>query len=135
MTVKKKLKTKNKSIYDLGLDLYWSGFCLTDNTNFCQFFVKKVPKLGYKFKKFAFEREDLNFVLDRQVTPVLSSTHAEIDGDFVDLIYYNLVVGNNNCSFYRLKSFLTIPTSNKIIVINEKEKPVGMFITKGKEEN
>ena len=52
------------TIYTLDIPLYYSGFCLTDNSNFSEFYLNRIPKLNYQFKEFKFTEENLIYELE-----------------------------------------------------------------------
>lgn len=125
----KKFNLKKKTIFDTGDVLYYSGFALTDNKNFCQFFVKKFPKLNYTFKKFSFSEKDLLFSLDKEVKPVLNHNYAIFDPGRVDLIYFNHFQEHfKSIKFFLLKEFRGKSALGKVLIFDqEKGKAVGIF--------
>jgi hypothetical protein len=125
----KKFTLKKRTIFDTGDALYYSGFCLTDNKNFCQFFVKKFPKLNYTFKKFSFFEKDLAFSLDRETIPVLNGNYAIFEHGKVDLLYFNYFKERfAELKFFILKDFRGNSALGKILIFDaDKKKAIGIF--------
>jgi hypothetical protein len=125
----KKVILKKKTIFNTGDVLYYSGFALTDNKNFCQFFVKKFPKLNYTFKKFDFFEADLTFSLDKEVKPVLNHNYAIFEPGKIELLYFNHFKENNKeIKFFLLKEFRGKSALGKVLVFDiEKNRPIGLF--------
>jgi hypothetical protein len=128
-TMAKKFTLKKRTIFDTGDVLYYSGFALTDNKNFCQFFVKKFPKLNYNFRKFAFSESDLIFSLDKEVNPVVNHNYAVFDSGKIDLLYFNHFQDRfKSLKFFVLKDFRNESALGKILVFDtDKNKVVGIF--------
>lgn len=74
--------TKRLNICDMIKPLYYSGFCLTDNKKFIEFYVKKFPKLNQEFKPFIFTEETMSFELGGTVEPQETKKSIYFD-DFV----------------------------------------------------
>jgi len=85
----KSIKSISNDIYTICSTLYYSGFCLTDNKNFSEFWLFKIPRLGYPFKSFKFGRRDMNFIFEEmEITPKKISNsvllgNLEVDKTFV----------------------------------------------------
>jgi len=125
----KKFELKKRTIFNSGDVLYYSGFALTDNKNFCQFFVKKFPKLNYQFKKFGFSESDLTFSLDKEVNPVINHNYAMFDSGKIDLLYFNYFQERfKSLKFFTLKDFRNQSSLGKVLIFDfDKNKAVGIF--------
>jgi hypothetical protein len=62
-----KIKLKEKTIFDLGDPFWFSGFCLTDNENFSEFYLKKIPRLNFEYKSFDFSEKDMIYKIEKEV--------------------------------------------------------------------
>lgn len=128
---------KEKTIFDLGIPLYFSGFCLTDQFNFAEFYVNKIPKLDFIFGKLKFTEKDLIFHLDKEILDVKhNNKYIQIEKFYILNFYYlYFVYKYKNIKLYWLKDFLQQSAYRKIAVVDEiTKKLVGILIAKTKKE-
>ena len=120
------------TIYTLDIPLYYSGFCLTDNNNFSEFHLNRVPKLNYQFIEFKFTEENLTYELEKnEITPIVNKKNV-LFGDFIldKLIYYSYFTKKyKEVKFYFVKSFLGENVVGVIGIVKE-NKLVGMLLLK-----
>jgi len=134
-TIKKKMKTikkvslkkKEKSLFDSAA-FFFSGYALTDNKNFAHFGVKKLPRLNISYKKFSFDENNLTFSLDTNIVPVVNKNKVSFEDYFIDIMYYNYFLKlKEDLQFFKLKEFLGKETTNKILIMNKLNKPIGVL--------
>ena len=120
------------TIYTLDIPLYYSGFCLTDNTNFSEFYLNRIPKLNYQFKEFKFTEENLIYGLEKnEVNPIVNRKNV-LFGDFVldKFIYYNYFIRKyKEVKFYFVKSFLSALVVGVVGIMKE-DKLIGVLLLK-----
>lgn len=121
------------TIFTLNIPLHFSGFCLTDNINFSEFHLNRVPKLNYQFKEFKFTEENLIYELEKnEVIPIVNKKNV-LFGDFVldKLIYYSYFIRKyKEVKFYLIKTFLGNCFNDGAVGILKEDKLVGMLLLK-----
>jgi len=101
MRVKKLKKLelkKSESIFDVSNKLWFSGFCLTDNRFFSEFYFTSVPNFKLeKLEKMEFEERDLDFELGKEISR----------NDIKDTIYSrHFLEQYDRIKFFDVKSFI-----------------------------
>ena len=129
-----KLKLKEKqeehTVYTIGLPLYFSGTCLTDNKNFTDFvsnllFEKEREPVQYK--PFVFQQKTLIYELGEEVFPKEKDNFFIFPNDFVvDKLYVNHF-NKHTFKYYYLESFLGGHTNKKVGLI-ESNKLIGVLM-------
>lgn len=118
-------------------EVYFSGFCATDNKNFAlfniseQFLVDKgyIPVLNFKLSE-----DDLWMLIDRdnQIKASRGNLKVTFNGfGMVDRKHFDLFISlNPNCQFYPVTEWFGI-TSNRLIAgLPERSgKPIGILKT------
>jgi len=111
--------------------LYFSGFCLTDNRTFCEFYVKKFPKLNQEFKSFIFTEQNIAFDIGGEVEP-LTNEKSVFFGDFLldnRSLFDYFVIKHKEVKYFWLNKWLGKKGSGLIGVIKD-GKMVGLFKTR-----
>lgn len=111
---------------NLGDNLYFSGFCLTDNKNFSEFYIKKIPDLKKQYKTFDFSEKDMIYSLEEEVKK------ENIENKVSDTHFNYFTKKYKNIKFYLLKSFLNIPTFDSVGIVRN-DKLVGILKFKGEQ--
>lgn len=125
------MENKKLNICDMIKPLHYSGFCLTDNRTFCEFYVKKFPKLNQQFKQFNFTEETLNFELGGEVNPVEGKKNIFFDNFKLDnRILFDYFIGKyKEVKFFWLNKWFGKSRSGLIGIVKE-GKLVGLLKTK-----
>ena len=125
------------SIYTVE-NLFYSGYCLTDNDYFCLFNVKKAP-LRKNVVHFDLNKTDLKFSLDKEVKLV-------VRGKYIDIVEEGRSIGTAKVTYFDpfkkykdsmkvfiLKEFMGKSVNDKLMFIND-EKPIGCLKFRRKEK-
>lgn len=123
--------TKRLNICDMIKPLHYSGFCLTDNKTFCEFYVNKFPKLNQEFKSFTFTEETLNFELGGAVEPV-EREKSVFFGDFLldNKILFDYFKGKyKEVKYFWFKKWFGKSRSGLIAIVKD-GKLVGLLKTR-----
>jgi hypothetical protein len=111
--------------------LYYSGFCLTDNKTFCEFYIRKFPKLNQKFESFEFTEKTLSFDIGNEIVPTKIQKKVYF-GDFLldnsDLFDY-FVDKYKEVKYFWLNKWLGDKRSGFIGIVKD-GKMVGLFKTR-----
>lgn len=113
----KKLKLQQapeegESIFEKGIPLYYSGFCLTDNLNFAEFYLPILPKECRETKRFEFDDNKLQFQIGQHPKIMIDDEKKVVmfDNFFIDKSYFLYFSKKYpNANFYWLKSFINEP--------------------------
>lgn len=140
--VKKQLNTQSGNKYfDTVSDLYYSGFCLTDNCKFSFYYIDDKFIIDNNIDagilaSFSFTEND--FVMEIDKTLLLTPSKGmkrvcfEIEDSpykFVDRELFNIVIQNNpRCAFHPLITYFDFPVNDLLVVLSEKfGKPVAVL--------
>lgn len=125
------MENKKLNICDMIKPLHYSGFCLTDNKTFCEFYVKKFPKLNQQFKQFNFTEETLNFELGGEVNPVEGKKNVFFDNFKLDnRILFDYFIGKyKEVKFFWLNKWFGKSRSGLVGIVKD-GKLVGLLKTK-----
>lgn len=121
------------TFYNLDTPLYYSRFCLTDNINFAEFHVNKIPMLNYPFKDFEFNESNLMYVLDNEVFPKKDRKNIHFGIFYLDnsVYYYYFINKYKDPKFFWITSFLGREVKGYIGVVKD-GKLIGLLITRRK---
>jgi hypothetical protein len=128
-----KLDLKPKiNICEIVNPLYYSGFCLTDNKNFCEFYVKKFPKLNQDFRSFFFDENNLKFKLGNEVEPEELKKNVLFNDFSLDnkVFFVYFVSKYKGIKFFWLERWLEKNRSGLIGIVDLQNKLVGLLKTK-----
>ena len=123
--------TKRLNICDMIKPLYYSGFCLTDNNKFIEFYVKKFPKLNQEFKSFNFTEETMSFELGGAIEPIENKKNVYF-GDFVldnKVLFSYFVDKYKEVKYFWLNKWLGKSKSGLIGIVKD-GKLVGLLKTR-----
>lgn len=125
------MENKKLNICDMIKPLHYSGFCLTDNKTFCEFYVKKFPKLNQQFRQFNFTEETLNFELGGEVNPVEGKKNVFFDNFKLDnRILFDYFIGKyKEVKFFWLNKWFGKSRSGLVGIVKD-GKLVGLLKTK-----
>lgn len=124
-------KSKKLNICDVVQPLFYSGFALTDNRNFIEFYIKKFPKLNQEFKEFHFDESTLDFELGGSVEPEEEKKYVSF-GDFVldnKIFYHYFKVKYKELQFYQFNKWLGKKRTGLIALVNG-GKLIGLLKTR-----
>jgi hypothetical protein len=113
------------------LPLYYSGFCITDNKTFCEFYMKKFPKLNQEFKPFEFTEQTLSFEIGGEVLPEKNEKGVSF-GDFLldnGILFDYFIDKHKEVKFFWLNKWFGKNKSGLIGIVKS-GKLVGMFKTR-----
>lgn len=119
------------NICDVIHPLYYSGFALTDNRNFIEFYLKKFPKLNQEFRPFIFDEKTLSFELGGEVK-VEEQKKSVFFGDFIldnKIFYQYFIAKYKEVQFFWLHKWLGKNKSGLIGVVKE-GKLIGLLKTR-----
>ena len=122
---------KKLNICDMIKPLYYSGFCLTDDKTFCEFYVRKIPKLNQEFKPFQFTEENMEFELGGEVEPT-KGKQKMFFGDFLldNTILFDYFVGKyKEIKFFWVNKWLGKSKSGLVSIVKD-GKMVGLLRTR-----
>jgi hypothetical protein len=118
-------------------DLYYSGFCLTDNVSFAFFYadtkiiVDKIDTNG--LNRFKFNESDLDMLVNKEVQlePKKKGKEFVFDIGSIDCNVFNAMIAlYPECVFHPIKEFNGNAVNSMIIVLQEEYgKPIGLFKT------
>lgn len=117
---------KIKMVLPDGDNLYFSGFCLTDNVNFSEFYIKKIPDLKKKYFSFDFDEKDMVYNLGKEIKK------EEIENKVSNIHFNYFIKKYENSKFFLLESFLNNKTSDSVGIVKE-DKLVGILKIKENE--
>lgn len=125
------MNTKKLNICDMIKPLYYSGFCLTDNKTFIEFYVKKYPKLNQEFKSFNFTEETLNFELGGEVKPSKGKKNVFFDNFKLDngILFDYFIDKYKEVKFFWLNKWYGKSRSGLIGIVKD-GKLVGLLKTR-----
>lgn len=133
------IKEKRDNIFiQKQLPLYFSGFCITDNYNFSEFFLSDIPEEMKNFtpiRKFEFKEETLMYQIGDHPKIIIDEEQNRVvfDNFFVDKEYFLYFTNKYpNANFLWLKSFLKEPILGLVGVLVG-TKLVGLLKTKTNE--
>jgi hypothetical protein len=121
LLVKEKEPLRERTIFDLCDNLFFSGFCLTDNVNFSEFYLIEIPKECKKeFKEFIFDEESLIFQIGDQPRIIFDEDEKNVKFDnlFIDKEFFLYFTNKYpSANFFWLKSFLKEPICGLVGVL------------------
>lgn len=136
MVKKVKLKSEPPNIYNSGFNLFYSKFCLTDNINFAEFWVKENPNPNYKFINFNFTEKNLIYTIDEAPSIIIDNEKELVyfDNFYINKFYFShFTMKYDDIRFYWLQSFLTEPIFGLIGVLKG-TKLIGLLKVKGEKK-
>lgn len=113
------------------IPLYFSGFCLTDNKTFCEFYVKKFPKLNQEFKSFNFTEQTLSFDIGGEVIPQ-EREKSVFFGDYLldnRILFDYFIAKYKEVKFFQLNKWLGGKRSGLIGIVKD-GKLIGLLKTR-----
>lgn len=105
---------------------------MTDNKNFSEFGLMKIPKLGYNFKKFKLNKKDIKYLSDTQeIKPKSKKDKVFFDGFFIDKLFIDYFTNKygKDIKYKKIKTFMGV-TSDNLIGIFKNQKLIGILKTK-----
>jgi hypothetical protein len=133
MSKKIKLKLEPRTIYNSKFDLFYSNFCLTDDINFSEFWIKENPNPNYEFKPFTFTEKNLIYMIGDEPSIIIDNEKeiVQFDNLFIDKFYFlYFTMKYDDIRFYWLQSFLNEPIFG-LIGILKGTKLIGLLKLKG----
>jgi len=123
--------TERLNICDIIKPLFYSGFALTDNSNFIEFYVKKFPKLNQEFKEFVFNENTLSFELGGQVKAEEQKKSVFFDDFILDnkIFYHYFIAKYKEMQFYWLNRWMGQKRAGLIAIVKD-GKLIGLLKTK-----
>lgn len=124
-------KPKHLNICDVVQPLFYSGFALTDNKNFIEFYIKKFPKLNQTFKEFQFDESTLNFELGGSVEAYEEKKYVVFDNFILDnkLFYHYFKAKYKEMQFYWFNKWLGKKRTGLIAIVKD-GKLIGLLKTR-----
>ena len=137
-STKKRLKKKNPSIFELGKELFFSGQTLTDQKNFAEFGLRKIPKLDHKFTKFKFneniDEANIKCKLKNEILNISIGDGNPIpvgNGRVVEEVFLSHFLNKyKHLRFFWVESIEGRMIENKIAVIDDNWAVVGLLNTR-----
>lgn len=134
-----KQKVQKQGFLQRQKNLYYSGFCLTDNMNFALFYIDRKflidNKINLRLNEFTLLENDLLIEIDRQqkiipekgVRKYRFGDVGLVGEEIVELFYYI----NKDATFFKVKSFFGKEVNTLFIVLSgEYGKPIGLVKAK-----
>lgn len=131
ITLKKKQRISTDILFDNNMDIYFSGFCITDNENFAEFYIRKFPKLNYPFKRFEFDEDNFKYETTSKVMVNLTKTKALFDKREADRKYFDYFINKYKLvEFFKVERFMGFKCDLVGIFDIEKNRLVGLIYPK-----